>query len=97
MCQERYEYKKAYASYWAEMDCRSASGRPVDGVIMPVAATSAARKGEFSYLAYSAIANVLDLPAFVFPVRRSDPLVFNSKVDRGQPDERQGVPAGTCK
>ncbi|KAI7288651.1 amidase [Hortaea werneckii] len=72
MCQKRDDYRQAYANYWAQMDSCTASGRPVDGIIiMPVAATSAAREGEFSYLAYSAIANVLDLPAFVFPVWRS--------------------------
>ncbi|KAI7656602.1 hypothetical protein KC318_g12311 [Hortaea werneckii] len=71
MCQKRDDYRHAYANYWAQMDGCTASGRPIDGIIMPVAATSAAREGEFSYLAYSAIANVLDLPAFVFPVWRS--------------------------
>ncbi|RMX92567.1 hypothetical protein D0867_14539 [Hortaea werneckii] len=71
MCQRRDDYRHAYANYWAQMDGCTASGRPIDGIIMPVAATSAAREGEFSYLAYSAIANVLDLPAFVFPVWRS--------------------------
>lgn len=71
MCQRRDDYRHAYADYWAQMDSCTASGRPIDGIIMPVAATSAAREGEFSYLAYSAIANVLDLPAFVFPVWQS--------------------------
>lgn len=48
------------------------SGRAVDAVIQPVAATSAVREGEFHYYGYSAVANVLDYPAAVFPVTATD-------------------------
>ena len=40
----------------------------MDGVIQPVAATTAVREGEFHYYGYSAVANVLDFPAAAFPV-----------------------------
>jgi len=68
----------------------SASGRAVDGVVLPVAPTSAARAGEFHYLAYSAIANVLDLPAVAFSVARegySDAKAFASPSNLSKMDE----------
>ena len=71
LCQRREDYKRAYADYWTKMNNCSISGRPVDGVILPVAPTSAVRAGEFYYLAYSAIANVLDLAAVAFSVALS--------------------------
>jgi len=90
LCQRREEYKQAYAAYWAQMGGCSASGRAVDGVVLPVAPTSAARAGEFHYLAYSAIANVLDLPAVAFSVARegySDAKAFASPSNLSKMDE----------
>lgn len=75
----------------------SASGRAVDGVVLPVAPTSAARPGDFHYLAYSAIANVLDLPAVAFSVARegySDAKAVASPFNLSKMDE---VVKGTCK
>ena len=68
LCHSRNEYRKKFADYWREASNRTRSGRVVDGVIQPVAATTAVREGEFHYHGYSAVANVLDLPAAVFPV-----------------------------
>lgn len=68
MCQEREDFRQAYARYWAQMDGQTLSGRAVDGVILPVSPTTAVREGEFHYFAYSAIANVLDYPSAVFRV-----------------------------
>lgn len=97
LCQRREDYRKAYADYWTKMGSCSASGRPVDGVILPVAPTSAARAGEFHYLAYSAIANVLDVPAVAFPVPPrgySDPIAVASPFRLSDMDE---VVHKTCK
>ena len=97
LCQRREEYKQAYAAYWAQMGGCSASGRAVDGVVLPVAPTSAARPGDFHYLAYSAIANVLDLPAVAFSVARegySDAKAVASPFNLSKMDE---VVKGTCK
>lgn len=45
------------------------SGRQIDGVIQPIAPSTAVRDGEFHYYGYSAITNVLDYPAAAFPVK----------------------------
>ncbi|KAK3669818.1 hypothetical protein LTR78_010276 [Recurvomyces mirabilis] len=50
------------------MDSQTASGRRVDGIIQPVAPYMAGRQNDDHYYAYSAIANVLDVSAAVFPV-----------------------------
>jgi hypothetical protein len=68
MCQEREDYRQAYANYWTQMGSQTASKRPVDGIILPVSPTTAVREGEFRYFAYSAIANLMDYPPAVFPV-----------------------------
>jgi amidase len=97
LCQRREEYKQAYADYWAQMGGCSTSGRAVDGVVLPVAPSSAPRAGEFHYLAYSAIANVLDLPAVAFPVAPegySDAKAVASLSNLSKMDE---VVGRTCK
>lgn len=68
LCASRDTYRQEYAKYWQHMDGQTISGRRVDGVIQPVAATLAGQQNDFQYYAYSAIANVLDAPAAVFPV-----------------------------
>lgn len=69
LCHVHSEYRKRYADYWREMSNRTRSGRAVDGVIQPVAATTAVRDSEFHYYGYTAVANVLDYPAAAFPVQ----------------------------
>lgn len=68
LCLARDQYRQEYARYWQHMDNQTASGRRVDGVIQPVAAHMPGRQGDYQYYAYSAVANVLDIPAVVFPV-----------------------------
>lgn len=72
LCQERNEYRALYAKYWADRDGQTRSGRGIDGVILPVAPTTAVREGEFHYFGFSAVANVLDFPSGVFPVGVGD-------------------------
>lgn len=50
------------------MDGQTTSGRRVDGVIQAVAPYIAGHQNDFQYYAYSAVANVLDISAAVFPV-----------------------------
>ena len=97
LCQRREDYKRAYADYWTQMNSYSESGRPVDGVILPVAPTSAARAGEFHYLAYSAIANVLDLPAVAFSVALSGDSYSNTPTSLPHLSDMDEVVDRTCK
>lgn len=70
LCEEQARYRQEYAAYWQSMGSATRSGRKPDGVILPVAPTTAVRHGEFHYFAYSAIANALDCPAGTIPVTR---------------------------
>ena len=97
MCQRRHEYQEAYAAYWRQMDGCSASGRPIDGVILPVAPTTAVRAGEFHYFAYSAIANVLDLPAAVFPVPQGSNAYAGNEDALGRLSEMDNVVNDSCE
>lgn len=97
MCQRRHDYQEAYAAYWAQMDSCSASGRSIDGVIMPVAPTTAVRAGEFHYFAYSAIANVLDLPAAVFSVPQGDNTTIRTDGGFSQLSEMDKIVNENCE
>jgi amidase len=68
LCAQRDEYRAQYAKYWASTGDLSRTGRVPDGIILPVAPTTAVRSGDFQYYGYSAIANVLDLPSGAIPV-----------------------------
>lgn len=68
LCAELQEYRRAYAQYWRYMDTQTTSGRGIDGVVQPVAPYVAGHQNDFQYYSYSAIANVLDVPAAAFPV-----------------------------
>ena len=50
------------------MGFRTSTGRGVDGIIQPVAPYVAGHQNDFQYYSYSALANVLDVPAAVFTV-----------------------------
>ncbi|KYG41620.1 hypothetical protein M433DRAFT_75476 [Acidomyces richmondensis BFW] len=68
LCHALREYRRQYAEYWRHMGGLTRSGRQIDGVIQPIAPSTAVRDGEFHYYGYSAITNVLDYPAAAFPV-----------------------------
>ncbi|KAF2158764.1 hypothetical protein M409DRAFT_38093 [Zasmidium cellare ATCC 36951] len=68
LCEARDKYRRDYAKYWRQMDSQTTSGRRVDGVIQPVAPYVAGHQNDPQYYAYSAVANILDVPAAVFPV-----------------------------
>lgn len=72
LCEQLFQYRAQYKSYWNSVGEITKSGRIPDGIIMPVAPTLAVRHGEFRYYGYSAIANVLDYPSGVFPVTFGD-------------------------
>ena len=88
LCQKRSTYLSDYQQYWNSTKENTLSKRPVDGVILPVAADAAAQENSLSYFgmtqpmkgsasaecstAYSAIANFLDYSAGSFPVTKAD-------------------------
>jgi len=53
---------------WLATASATASGRPIDGLILPVAPVTAPRFGNNDYINYTGLFNLLDLPATVFPV-----------------------------
>jgi len=79
--EEREEYRKEYARVWNDTafqkDGRAwESGEPVDVVLCPVGPGVAPRHGTAKYWGYTAVWNLLDYPAVVFPVDK-----VNAKVD----------------
>jgi len=66
------DYQKEYMEYWNSTIDRTATGRPVDALIAPVAPFAAARPNMYKYYGYTSIFNVLDYPACVVPVTTVD-------------------------
>jgi amidase len=66
------DYQRAYLEYWNGTAAVTGTGRPVDGVIAPVAPYPAARPGGSTTYAYTTIFNVLDYTAATFPVTTAD-------------------------
>lgn len=83
------EWRAAYLRYWMATAARTAGGRPVDAVVMPVAPVSAAPLGRFRWAGYAAPAVLNDHPAAVLPVARADRDV---DVAAGQPPAQDGGP-----
>lgn len=80
LCDRQDKYRAEYAAYWRSISGKTHSGRVPDGIILPAVPHTATRHGDFRYFSYSAIANVLDYPAAVFPVT-----VAHQDLDRPQP------------
>lgn len=68
----RREYQKEYMEYWNSTVDFTGTGRPVDGIITPVAPFAAARPDSYSYYGYSTIFNTLDYSSCVIPVTNVD-------------------------
>lgn len=49
LCGELQEYKRSYMEYWSSMGAKTASGRAVDGVILPVSPHAATQEGTDRY------------------------------------------------
>ena len=72
LCAKKDEYQAQYQSYWKSTALKTKSGRPVDGVILPIAPSAAVQDNKFTYFGYSAIVNLLDYAAASFPVTFAD-------------------------
>lgn len=55
LCDELENHKDIYRKYWLVSDAETESGRPIDGVIMPVSVTTYAEYAKFQY--YGRISN----------------------------------------
>lgn len=67
---ERENFRARALMHWNATQERTATGRPVDAILCPVAPTLAPPHDTTSWWGYSSQWNLLDLPAVVFPVGR---------------------------
>ena len=66
------ECKKEHLDYWNSTASVTGTGRPVDGVIAPLAPFPAARPGHFRYYGLTAWVNGLDLTTVAVPITLAD-------------------------
>ncbi|OSD06208.1 amidase [Trametes coccinea BRFM310] len=67
---EREAFRSKVLAHWVATKARTATGRPVDAVLSPVAATLAPRHDMTRWWGYTSYWNLMDYPAVVFPVGR---------------------------
>jgi amidase len=65
-------WQKEYMDYWNSTADSSGTGRPVDGLIAPIAPHTATRPSEYKYYSYSTFVNGLDYTSVVIPVTVAD-------------------------
>ncbi|KAK8010199.1 hypothetical protein PG990_009164 [Apiospora arundinis] len=66
------KYQEDYADYWESTKLLTGTGRPVDGIIAPVAATAAVRHDAFYAFNYTIVYNILDYSSLTIPVTKAD-------------------------
>lgn len=69
---ERTTLTKNYLDRWASTALKTKSGKPIDGILMPVSPYSGVANGKFRYVGYTAVFNALDFTAGTVPVTRAD-------------------------
>lgn len=67
---ERETFRLKVAELWNNTQTKSGTGRPVDAIISPVAATLAPRHDATRWWGYTSYWNLADYPAVVFPTGR---------------------------
>ncbi|KAI0778153.1 general amidase [Trametes elegans] len=70
---ERRSLRKAHLERWEATVVETETGRPIDGLICPVAPYAAVSHGHTRSSIYTVIWNTLDLPSLVIPVTKVDP------------------------
>lgn len=70
------DFRARYQAYWTSTAEKSATGRPVDAVILPVSPHAAVIRGKSYYYTYASFVNVLDYTNVVIPVTNA-----NRKID----------------
>ncbi|KAG5645708.1 hypothetical protein DXG03_005403 [Asterophora parasitica] len=66
------DLRQKYLEHWLATESETGTGRPVDAIISPVAANTAAPHGENDSFTYTLVFNTLDYPALVIPVSKVD-------------------------
>ncbi|KAK7943544.1 uncharacterized protein PG986_012657 [Apiospora aurea] len=66
------KYQEDYADYWEFTKALTGTGRPVDGIIAPVAATAAVHHNSAYAFSYAIVYNVLDYSILTVPVIFAD-------------------------
>lgn len=69
---ERTSLQKQYLDRWNATASRTSSGKPIDGILLPVTPYPTAQNGAFRYVGYTSVYNALDYSAGVVPVTRAD-------------------------
>lgn len=62
-----------YLDEWLATVSQTPTGRPIDGIICPVAPFAAPPHDNYIYAGYTCVWNVLDLPSVAVPVTFVDP------------------------
>ncbi|KKY21334.1 putative general amidase [Phaeomoniella chlamydospora] len=65
---ERDAFRRRYLDAWLATKQVSGTGRPIDGLICPVAPFPPPPHGQYIYAGYTCVFNVLDMPSAVVPV-----------------------------
>jgi amidase len=91
------EYQKKYMDYWNASVAETETGRPVDGVLCPVAPFAAARPGRYTYYGYTTFVNVLDYTSVVIPVTKADRKVDTPSTDYKPLNEADEVVYRNCR
>ncbi|GMG48298.1 unnamed protein product [Aspergillus oryzae var. brunneus] len=76
---QKWRYQCEYLDKWREWEERT--GKELDAIIAPVAATAAARHNQFRYYGYATVFNVLDYTSVVVPVTYADKAVDHRLAD----------------
>lgn len=66
------EYQKQYMDYWNSTAELTGTGRPVDGLICPLAPHAAVIPTQFNYVGYTSFVNILDYTSVALPVTFAD-------------------------
>ncbi|CEQ39499.1 SPOSA6832_01025, partial [Sporobolomyces salmonicolor] len=67
--------QQAFLAKWLATAGQTSTGRPIDGLLCPVAPVTACIPGGNPWAGYTGMFNLLDAPAVVLPVTRVDPTV----------------------
>ncbi|KAJ5727268.1 hypothetical protein N7493_005088 [Penicillium malachiteum] len=66
------EYQKQYMDYWNSTADLTGTGRPVDGLLCPLAPHAAVIPGQYGNVGYTSFVNVLDYTSVSIPVTFAD-------------------------
>ncbi|KAJ5984027.1 Amidase, partial [Penicillium waksmanii] len=97
------EYKKQYMDYWNSTAELTGTGRPVDGLICPLASHAAVIPTQYEHVGYTTFVNVLDYTSISIPVtfadKTVDKLPTGTSLAEAEPhiewDSRQMMPIPT--